>query len=234
MGLLAIIPARGGSKGIPRKNIKKLCGKPLIAWTIEVAQQVKQIDRVFVSTDDEEIAKVAEMWGAKIPFLRPPELATDRTSSVATALQVLDMLPEFDEIIWLQPTSPLRTRRDINEVIELTQQRSMFSIVSVCPAKVNPNWIYKLNEKHLLAPWNAEPLILNRQGLPQAYILNGSIYWAKVEWLKKKMTFVSNESYGYVMPTERSIDLDTPLDWEWAEFLMRRDVGLESVINSTK
>ena len=119
MSLLAIIPARGGSKGIPNKNIKKLCGKPLIAWTIEVAQQIKCIDRLFVSTDDKEIAQIAETYGVEIPFLRPATLAKDNTTSVATALQILENLTEYDEVMWLQPTSPLRSTIDIEQLLKL-------------------------------------------------------------------------------------------------------------------
>lgn len=222
MSLLGIIPARGGSKGIYRKNIKELFGKPLIAWTIEVAQQVTKIDKIFVSTDDEEIAEIAEDWGVSVPFLRPSEIATDDTTSISTALHVLEVLTGFEEILWLQPTSPFRTVEDVNNLLKLTKSKKTFSVTSVCPVKANLNWMYKLNDHHVLTKWIDEPTILTRQALPQSYIPNGAIYWAQVDWLKKNKTFISNETLGYVMSVDRSIDIDTPLDWQWAEFLMNR------------
>ena len=222
MSLLAVIPARGGSKGIPRKNIKELCGKPLIAWTIEAAKNISKIDRLILSTDDEEIAAIGRKLGVDVPFLRPQELAADDTPAILTALQILEMLPGFDELLWLQPTSPLRTVEDINQVIEISYRINAASVASVSPVKENPNWVYQLNEQQILTRWIEEPLTLSRQELQQAYVLNGAIYWARVEWLKQKEAFVSKETLGYVMPVERSIDVDTPLDWEWVEFLMSR------------
>ena len=223
MSLLAVIPARGGSKGIPRKNIKELCGKPLIAWTIEAAKNISKIDRLILSTDDEEIAAIGRKLGVDVPFLRPQELAADDTPAILTALQILELLPEFDELLWLQPTSPLRTVEDINQVIEISYRINAASVASVSPVKENPNWVYQLNEQQILTRWIEEPLRLSRQELQQAYVLNGAIYWAQVEWLKQKRAFVSGETQGYVMPVERSIDVDTPLDWEWVEFLMSRN-----------
>ena len=223
MSLLAVIPARGGSKGIPRKNIKELCGKPLISWTIEAANNISKIDRLILSTDDEEIAAIGRKIGVDVPFLRPQELAADDTPAILTALQILELLPEFDELLWLQPTSPLRTVEDINQVIEISYRINAASVASVSPVKENPNWVYQLNEQQILTRWIEEPLRLSRQELQQAYVLNGAIYWAQVEWLKQKRAFVSGETQGYVMPVERSIDVDTPLDWEWVEFLMSRN-----------
>jgi len=223
MSLLAVIPARGGSKGIPRKNIKELCRKPLISWTIEAANNISKIDRLILSTDDEEIAAIGRKIGVDVPFLRPQELAADDTPAILTALQILELLPEFDELLWLQPTSPLRTVEDINQVIEISYRINAASVASVSPVKENPNWVYQLNEQQILTRWIEEPLRLSRQELQQAYVLNGAIYWAQVEWLKQKRAFVSGETQGYVMPVERSIDLDTPLDWEWVEFLMSRN-----------
>ena len=222
MSLLAVIPARGGSKGIPRKNIKELCRKPLISWTIEAANNISKIDRLILSTDDEEIAAIGRKLGVDVPFLRPQELAADDTPAILTALQILELLPEFDELLWLQPTSPLRTVEDIKQEIEISYSINAASVASVSPVKENPNWIYQLNEQQILTRWIEEPLTLSRQELQQAYVLNGAIYWARVEWLKQKEAFVSEETLGYVMPVERSIDVDTPLDWEWVEFLMSR------------
>ena len=167
MSLLAIIPARGGSKGIPRKNIKNFCGKPLIAWTIEVAQQAPKIDHIFVSTDDEEIAQVAKVYGVDVPFLRPPELAADSTPAISTALHVLEAFNDFDEVLWLQPTSPLRSLDDVNQLLKLALNQGASSVVSVTPVKANPNWMYRFGEHQLLVKWIDESLVLDRHELPK-------------------------------------------------------------------
>jgi len=223
MSLLAVIPARGGSKGIPRKNIKQLWGKPLIAWTIEAAKNISKIDRLILSTDDEEIAAIGRKLGVDVPFLRPQELAADDTPAILTALQILELLPEFDEILWLQPTSPLRIAEDINQLIQFAEQQNANSVASVTVVKTNPNWIFQINPNFLLRHYIDSPFIPDRQKIPQAYMLNGSIYWANVHWLQKRKTFVCDDTLGFVMPAERSIDVDTLLDWDWVEFLMSRN-----------
>ena len=226
MSLLAIIPARRGSKGIPRKNIKPLMGKPLIAWTIEAAKRTSCIDRLAISTDDEEIAAVARDLGADVPFMRPAELAVDDTPGIATVLHAISQLPCYDWVLLLQPTSPLRSAEDIDGIWNLCQERGARTVVSVCEVLKHPYWIY-----HCDAQQRIQPFIKNssdatrRQDLTPAYALNGALYLAKTDWLIEKQTFIGPETLGYIMPPERSVDLDTPQDWRWVEFLMGKVSG---------
>ena len=224
MNLLALIPARGGSKGIPRKNVLELCGKPLIAWSIEAAQKSKYIDRLVVSTEDEEIADISRSYGADVPFIRPAELAMDDTPGIEPVLHALDLLPEFDQILLLQPTSPLRTAEDIDGIVDFCKQRNAPVAVSICEPSKHPNWMFTCSEDKRLLPFTNDPIKLNRQELPKIYSANGSLYYARTKWLEKNRVFYSTETLGYIMPTERSVDIDSPLDWKWAEFLLRESL----------
>lgn len=223
MKIFAIIPARGGSKGIPGKNIKPLAGKPLIAWTIEAALQAKGIDRVIVSTEDEEIALVAKQFGAEVPFMRPLALAQDDTPGFAPVLHAIERLPDFDWVLLLQPTSPLRSVADIESIIGLCREKHASSAVSITEVSEHPFWMYRRDEQQQLRPLIPNrPDIMQRQDLPPAYALNGALYLARTDWLIENQGFIGQETLGYVMPEDRSFDLDTPLDWQWVEFLMER------------
>lgn len=223
MSVLAIIPARGGSKEIPRKNIKLLCGKPLIGWSIEVAKHSPLIDRVVVSTDDDEIASVARGLGADVPFVRPAELAADNTPGVLPVLHAISQVPGYDWVLLLQPTSPFRTQADIEAIWRLCQERGASSAVSVCAAGKHPFWMYQCNGASVLEPFiKGRPDVTRRQDLPPAYSLNGALYLAKTEWLVEQQNLIGQETIGYVMPNERSLDLDTLQDWHLAEYLMER------------
>ena len=221
MSILAIIPARGGSKGVPRKNIKPLCGKPLIAWSIEAAKESKYIDRVVVSTDDDEIAAIALSLNADVPFMRPSELAADDSPGVAVVLHALENLTQYDWVCLLQPTSPLRTVKDIDSMIEFCLKRDVESAVSVCEVSEHPYWMKSMDAFNRLKPIieNA-PKVTRRQDLPQVFKLNGAIYLAKSKWLKQKGDLLSSETIAYLMPTDRSVDIDSKQDWLFAEFLM--------------
>ena len=223
MSLIGIIPARGGSKGIPRKNLKHFNGKPLIAWTIEVAKKVSLIDRIIVSTDDEEIAAVAQKYGGEIPFIRPEELSQDKTPGIVPILDVLKRVPGYDEVLILQPTSPLRAARDIENIIQIGKSKKARAVVSVTEAEKHPYWSFRLNKSSNLIPWVKGDLNIQRQDLPSAYCLNGALYWGKTDWVIQNETFVTNETLSYIMPRNRSIDLDTIFDWEIGEFLMRKN-----------
>ena len=223
MSLIGIIPARGGSKGIPRKNLKPFNGKPLIAWTIEVAKKVSLIDRIIVSTDDEEIAAVAQKYGGEIPFIRPEELSQDKTPGIVPILDVLKRVPGYDEVLILQPTSPLRATRDIENIIQIGKSKKAPAVVSVTEAEKHPYWSFRLNKSSNLIPWVKGNLNMQRQDLPCAYCLNGALYWGKTDWVIQNETFVTNETLSYIMPRNRSIDLDTIFDWEIGEFLMRKN-----------
>ena len=223
MSLLAIIPARGGSKGIPRKNIKKLCGKPLIAWSIEAAQKSKYIDQIIISTEDQEIADVARSYGAEVPFMRPHTLAQDDTPGIAPVLHALEKFPRIEQILLLQPTSPLRTADDIDGIVNKCKERQTPAAVSVYESSKHPNWMFFCGEDEILSPFTDDPISTRRQDLPKVFALNGALYLAKAQWLMQTESFISPETLGYVMPPERSADIDILLDWEWVEFLMKKE-----------
>ncbi|MFI5447148.1 cytidylyltransferase domain-containing protein [Polaromonas sp. UC242_47] len=221
MNTFALIPARGGSKGIPRKNIKLIAGKPLIVWTIEAALRSSLLSAVVVSTDDPEIADVARRAGAQVPFMRPSELALDQTPGLDPVLHALDQLPQYDSVLLLQPTSPLRTTEDIDACLRLAMQQHARSAVSVSEADTHPYWTYRLTKDQALSRFvDAEP-IARRQDLPQAFALNGALYFADANWLRSSGTLVGPETLAYVMAKERSVDVDTPLDWKMAELLLK-------------
>ena len=223
MSILAIIAARGGSKGIPRKNIKPLMGKPLIGWSIDAAKQASCVNRLIVSTEDEEIASVARELGADVPYIRPAELAADETPGISTVLHAIEQLPEHDWVLLLQPTSPLRSAEDIDGIWQFCQERDAPSAVSVCEVGKHPYWMYKYDSAQRLEPFiKGRPDVTRRQDLPPAYALNGAIYLAKTDWLLEQQNFIGPETLGYVMPPERSVDLDTPQDWRWVEFLIEQ------------
>ncbi len=211
--VLAVIPARGGSKGVPRKNIRVVAGRPLIAWTIEEARKSKYIDRLVVSSDDAEIIEVARSWGCEAPFVRPAELSQDESPGIDPVLHALDMLPGYDWLVLLQTTSPLRTAADIDGCIARCVEAGANACVTVAPAEQSPYWMYTLGaggRMQALLPARAE--VARRQDLPPAYLLNGAVYVARCEWLRRHGTFVNEETVGFVMPQERSLDIDTERD----------------------
>ena len=222
MSILALIPARGGSKGIPRKNIRSICGKPLLQWAIEVALAAPSVNRVVVSTDDPEIADVACAGGAEVPFLRPSELASDTAPGIAPVLHALQQLPEVSAVLLLQPTSPLRRVEDVEAIVALHRQAGHDAVVSVTPSSKHPAWIFGLSPAQVLEPLMVLPDAACRQQLPPCYALNGALYLASRSFLERERSFLTSDTVGYVMPPERSVDIDNPLDWQWAEFLMHQ------------
>jgi len=226
--MLAIIPARGGSKGIPGKNIKPLCGKPLIAFTIEAAQAAKSINRLILSTDDEKIADVARNFGVEIPFMRPYELAQDNSLAIDNYIYTLERLnaensKQYNEFIVLQPTSPLRTADDIDNAVELFREKNADSVISVCEASHPPAWAKKIVPSGVLKDYyNIDIGNRNRQELETAFIPNGAIFILKLSLIKSYYSYYSDRTYAYVMPPERSLDIDTQLDFEFADYFMRK------------
>jgi CMP-N,N'-diacetyllegionaminic acid synthase len=221
MTLLALIPARGGSKGIPRKNIRLFCGKPLIQWSIEQALEAPSIDRVVVSTDDPDIAQCARACGADVPFLRPEELASDTASSIDAVLHALEQLPEVSDVLLLQPTSPMRRLEDINAIVDLYLHSGRNVVVSVTTSVKHPAWIFNMTESQILQPFLTRSNLVCRQQLPPAYVLNGSLYLASRSFLERERSYLTACTIGYVMPPEYSVDIDTLLDWHWGEYLMQ-------------
>jgi CMP-N,N'-diacetyllegionaminic acid synthase len=223
MSLIALITARGGSKEILRKNIKLFSGKPLIFWTINAAKKAKCIDRIIVSTDDQEIAEIAKKYGAEVPFIRPAELAKDETPSIDPVLHFIDQVPGFDWLMLLQPTSPLRNNFDIDKIFKFCQDNKASSAVSVSEVNKHPYWMYERDSSFRLRSFiNDPPKNTRRQDLPKIYSLNGALYLAKVDWLVKYRSFIGPDTIGFTMPLERSVDLDIIQDWNWAEYLIKQ------------
>jgi len=222
--LLAIIPARGGSKRLPRKNILDAAGRPLIAWTISAAYTSKAVNSVVLSTEDDEIIEAARAWGCETVYRRPDNLAHDKSSSLDVVLHVLERFPGFEYVALLQPTSPLRNGLDIDNAFSLLKSAKATTCVSICEAKESPYWMYFLNKHNSIAKILPDlPGDQRRQALPNVYTLNGAIYLAKIDWLLKAKTFIDESTIGYVMPQERSIDIDTAEDFQVAIQLLNKN-----------
>ncbi|WP_042170034.1 cytidylyltransferase domain-containing protein [Paenibacillus gorillae] len=217
--VLAIIPARGGSKGVPGKNIRMLNGKPLIAWTIEEANKSKYIDRAIVSSDDDAIIKTALEYGGDVPFKRPEYLAQDGTSGLLPVVHAIEELPGYDYVVLLQPTSPLRDNKDIDACIELCVKSNAFAVSITEPDK-SPYWMFQRGTEEQLVPLIKEANATRRQDLPKVFVLNGAVYVASVEQFIETKTFLTEHTVGYVMPKERSIDIDTVMDFQLCEWLL--------------
>lgn len=222
---IAIIPARSGSKGLKDKNIKLLNGKPLMAYTIEAALKSEQFDDVMVSTDSEKYAEIAKSFGAKVPFLRSAETSTDKASSWDTVAEVLGRYAEngqtFETLCLLQPTSPFRTAEDIKKAYKLYTSKANFAVISVCEAEHSPLWCGHLPESGEFLNFINQDAMKQRQAGGKFYRLNGAIYIVNCEKFKTDRYFYQSGSFAYIMPQERSIDIDTALDFRMAEFLMK-------------
>ena len=220
MSCVALIPARGGSKGIPRKNIKSFYSKPLIYWSIKIALESNKVDRVIVSTEDEEIADIARSFSAEVPFLRPKKYSMDNSSGLDPILHALEKIPNINDLLILQPTSPLRRLEDIDGIFN---QRSKFrsdSAVSLTLAKKPSDLFFQLGNNMKIISSTKSLSIKPRQEYQKRFYLNGSMYLATKESILKNKSLVTKDTIGYIMPEEYSIDIDTPFDWMIAEFLM--------------
>ncbi|MDH4262380.1 MAG: acylneuraminate cytidylyltransferase family protein [Spirochaetia bacterium] len=215
---LAVIPARGGSKRLPGKNIADLGGKPLIAWTIEAAKSCKYIDKVIVSTDDSFISSIAKDFGAETPFVRPRELSTDQASSVDVVNHAINFYSSknqaYDYNVLLQPTSPFRTGRHIKEAIELLNNDKVDGVISVCPVDHSPLWSNTLPDDLSMDNFlKAEIMGKRSQDLPAYYRINGAIYINNVERLINEKTFFFTDLMkAYIMERIVSIDIDESMD----------------------
>lgn len=222
---LAIIPARSGSKGITDKNIKNLCGKPLIAYTIEAALRSGIFDNIIVSTDSLKYAEISKQYGANVPFLRTSELASDTASSIDVIVETIyklnDMKLTYDYFILLQPTSPLRNENHIKEAVELLFSRGADSIISVCESEQSPLFIKSLN--NVGSMHNFIPIIKNvrRQDQESFYRLNGAIYVCEVNYFLKYRYFYGENSFAYIMKNIDSVDIDENLDFIIAESILK-------------
>jgi CMP-N,N'-diacetyllegionaminic acid synthase len=216
MNILAIIPARGGSKGIPKKNIITIAGKPLIAWTIESAQKSRLVNRVVVSSDSPEILSVAKKYGSEI-ITRPAKFANDKISAVAAVPHTLEYLKKKEKyipdiIVFLQPTSPLRTSKDIDDAIRLFIQKKAGAVISVTEGDNKALKSFFIEKGIMRGIVNDEFPFTNRQALPKIYMPNGAIFIISEKEFQKEQRLFSKKTYAFIMPEERSIDLDVKED----------------------
>jgi CMP-N,N'-diacetyllegionaminic acid synthase len=218
---LAIIPARGGSKRLPRKNVLALSGKPLIAWSIEAATQSLYIDKVLVTSDDDEILLLSKEFGAET-LKRPEMLANDTATTFDAIKHAIENTQNYDYIILLQPTSPLRTTKHIDEAIEFLEFKNADAVVSVCEMEHTPLWSNTLPEDANMSAFLREDLKNKRgQDLPTYYRLNGAIYICKTQrFLKEETFFIKDKIFAYKMQKQNSIDVDEAIDLKLAEVLL--------------
>lgn len=228
--VLAIIPARGGSKGIPQKNIKPLAEKPLLQWTFDAAQKSKYLDRIVLSSDDTATIELAQSLGCEVPFRRPSEISSDTASSADLVLHALREIPEsFHYVVLLQPTSPLRTADDIDATLELCHRLNASSATTLAPTLQSPFHMYTKNS----ASQTYTPVLSNerkatrRQDRPATYVLNGAVFVIETTAFKQKPVFIDELTCFHEMPSERSVDIDTPLDFEYADFLLARSKSIK-------
>lgn len=229
--VLAVIPARGGSKRVPKKNIKPIGGRPLIARTIEAAKKSRYIDRIIVSTDSNDIALVAEEWGAEVPFMRPKELATDISRSIDSIYHVMDSIDKiYDYIVLLQPTSPLRSWSDIDGCLETCLRLEAPACISVNKFDKSLDYLYCISNMGRIFPFASiefKSNTLEKKPL-DVCIINGAVYVALWRSFRKHDSFLSDDTVAYVMPQERSLDIDTSWDFYLGELILRDGKNNES------
>lgn len=227
MKCIAIIPARCGSKGLKDKNIKLLGGKPLIWYTIRAAIESECFDEIMVSTDSEKYAKIAKDCGASVPFLRSQETSGDHTSSWDVVTEVLKKYHElgkvFDYVMLLQPTSPLRTAEDIKNAFEIVIKNKANSVVGICEMEHSPLWSNTLPDDGNLEHFLRDEVKKSpgRQSLPKYYRINGAIYLSIIDYSSYKFDLYNNKGYSYIMPQNRSIDIDTAFDFLMADLYIK-------------
>lgn len=222
--ILAVIPARGGSKGIPRKALAPLAGRPLLAWSVSQALRLRRkglLDRVVVSTEDRRIAAEARRGGAEV-LSRPTRLATDRATGLDVLRHAVRALSWEGTVVLLQPTSPLRDDADVGRALRLFARRRPDAVVSVSAAHPPPEWTFRMGRGGWLAPVLRRPSGAGRQGLEPAVALNGAVYVVSSGVLLSRKGILGGRVLGFPMPAERSVDIDTPTDLVLAESLMRR------------
>ncbi len=238
--VLAIIPARGGSKGLPGKNVKELCGKPLIAWPICAAKKSLYVDKIVVSTEDLNIADIARREGAEVPFLRPESLAVDDSTTISVLLHVLNNLVEtgetFDYCLLLQPTSPLTEGCDINKALELLEsmRTKADSIVGVSEVvSTHPVFDARINQEGLITPYVGEDFsgAVRRQDIEKLYFFDGSLYISDVKTLLEKQTFYHDRTLPYIVPKWKAFDVDDMVDLICIEAVMK---NLNKIKNNTR
>lgn len=224
--VLALIPARGGSKGIPGKNVIDLCGKPLIFYSIKAGRESHYIDDVVVTTDSEEIAEVSKTFGAEVPFLRPDSLASDKAKTIAAVLHAICYLKkqkrEYDILVLLQPTQPLRRAEDIDRALETYINHGMQDLVSVKKVEEHPALMRTIARQGKLEKILKQDSCIRRQDMPIYYLVDGSIYINDVKRLNSETGFNEN-AIPFIMDSDRSIDIDEWRDLELAELMLKKE-----------
>lgn len=232
--LLAVIPARGGSKRLPGKNIRKLGDRPLIAWSIETARECGLFCDVIVSTDDVEISKVAQEYGATVPFLRPKELATDTAGSLAVLKHALEwyvsVYGEVDGVALFQPTSPFRSKKSVSKAVsDYIYHGCRQTLVTVSPTKSHPAWCFQKTGNNMKPYLGWDLFFARSQELPPAYVLNGSIYIIPPHRVMAGDPILSDKTLYFLMEDEKeSVDIDTQHDWDMAVFFETKATGENS------
>lgn len=225
--VLGIILARGGSKGIPRKNVRMAGDRPLIAWTIGAGLQSGALARLIVSTDDDEIATVSRQWGADVPFQRPAALAADDTGSIEATIHAVEFMAQHHGyrpgyVMLLQPTSPLRTAEDIRAAVQIARDRQADAVVSVAAAHQHPYWMKTIGDDGVLHDFmKTDRAYTRRQDLPQAFYIDGSLYLVRRDILLERRTFYTDRTFAYVMPSDRAMDIDTPWELHVVDLVLR-------------
>jgi len=225
--VLGLVTARGGSKGLPGKNIRPLCGKALIGWTIDTAFEANVLDAVVVSTDDPQIASVAKQFRAEVPFLRPPELASDTASSIDVVLHAIHMVEKsgrvFDIVVLLEPTSPLREPQDIHGALEKMLAADAGAVVSVCRAEsTHPAFMFRQGEDFRLSPFlERSPTGLRRQEIEPLFFLDGTVYASRIDVLRTKRSFYHSDTVAYEVPKWKSLEIDDLDDFQMVEALAK-------------
>jgi CMP-N-acetylneuraminic acid synthetase len=225
--VLGIVPARGNSKGIYRKNLRLLVGRPLISYTLTAALASEALQRLVVSTDDPEIASVAKGYGVEVPFIRPSELAQDETPQIEVVLHALEVLEEsercrYDVVVLLQPTAPLRSAEDIRSSVKMLLETGGDSVVSFCRVEQgHPFYMYTLDGSKPRPLLDVPPQVTRRQQFPEIYLRNGAIYATRRDVLVEERNFYGHDTRAYVMPFDRSINIDRETDLLFAEVLLQ-------------
>ena len=220
--ILAIIPARSGSKGLPNKNILELHDKPLIAWSIIEANKSKYIDKCIISTNDKHIADISILYKGEVPFIRPPDLSTDDANLndvIKHAINTIDN--QYDIVILLQPTSPLRKSFDIDKALEVMIARDAPAVVSVCQSNKPIHWNYIIKQDGLLKPCTSfKYKSTNRQQFPKTYLPNGALFISEIVYFMRKNSFYTGSTLAFIMPPERSVDIDSKIDFFTAKAII--------------
>ena len=233
MYILGIIPARGGSKSVPKKNIRLLAGKPLIAYTIETAQKCKMLNRTVVSTDDVEIAEVAKKYGGDVPFIRPKDLSLDDTPMIPVLQHTVYFIEKkensrVDVVVLLDPTSPFRRIEDIEACIQKLERENADSVVTVCEVEHNPYFVMmELDDGKLVPLIKSDKVITRRQDAPEVYRLNAAVYAVKRDVLMNANEIITDNTMAVIMSQELSTHIDHVVDFDFAEHLMKK--GITSV-----